>query len=204
MSGSSLPFGLPTPFFALAGTDDPFAIACARAEMPEGLLGRFDPPVWNRLAARFGKLPAEWCPEDWEKAARILGFMVYQTEESERSRKIKDSIRKRPGPKPRPPKKWQGAGLLDFPPPSRGGRPPTWKEENLRELYALAEHMRRALTNDGRRATDKAVLDLILDEGWRRARQSTPKLRKSSFESIHRGRLRNALTRAKKIYSKQA
>ena len=176
-------------------------VACERAEMPPGLLGHIDPSIWNRLAIRFGKGPAEWGLEDWQKAARILGLMIDQIEESERNRKFAESLPKRRGPKPRLSQAWQGMGLLDFPVPKKGGRPRTWTEEDLRNLYALAEHTRHTLRQEGQSTTDKAVSDRILHEGWKRARHSNPTLRKGAFESSNRGRLRNALIRAKKLCS---
>ena len=188
--------------FGIAHLKDPFSAACVRAEMPPGLLGRFDPPVWDRLAAHFEKTPTEWDPRDWENAARILGLMIDEIEESERFRKIADSILKRPGPKPKLPKEWQGLGLLDFPQPKKRGRPARWTPERLELLWGIAERIRRDLLAEGRRGTDAAVLERMIETGYALAKRSTPRLAKHAFRRDHEGFWRNALNRVKKRFSK--
>jgi hypothetical protein len=204
MNGSPFSAGLPAAFLAIPPVGDPFTVACLCEEMP-GLLGQIDPSIWNRLATRFGKGPAEWGLEDWQKAARILGLMIDQIERNERLRKIADSTPKRRGPKPKLPMEWRGMGLLgwlDPPEPKKRGRPSQWTPERLEGVWGIAQRFRHELIEEGRRGTDKEVLNRMIETGYALAKRSNPRLAKYAFRSAKEGPWRNALIRAKKLFSK--
>ena len=202
MTISSFPFFVsPVVLDLLASADPLWWEAFARADALPGLLGRANPPGWKTLETAFGRPSNEWNPDDWQRAARVLGFVLEQLE----VRRILEAAPKRRGPKskpkPAPNGAWQPRGLLDFPPKKIKGRPVHWTEEKLRSVAAVADRIAYQLTQEGRRATDAAVLERLLDEQFKEEKRSKPKLSKIAHHQANRGRLRNALIRCKNFRS---
>lgn len=146
-------------------TGEPFSDAYFWATMPDGLLGRIDPAVYQRLVEKFGKPTNEWNLEDWQFAARVLGFYVGELllEQHRRSTLAQTKKRGRGRPRKLPAVSHGLLGPIFDKPAKRRGAKVKFSDDDLKKvLEAVAEAQELWNIKNGRGAI-KSVLTRILE-----------------------------------------